>query len=302
MGGRLFIPTHRGKGMMMSNALEVHNLQKTYGDFTLNNVSFTLPSGNIMGFVGQNGAGKTTTIRLILNMAVREGGEIQIFGLDNVRDELAVKQELAAVFDEIFFVDTWRVREVEKVLKGFYSQWDGKLYAEYLKKFSLPPGKRVKELSRGMKMKLMLAVAMCHGAKLLILDEPTSGLDPVARNELLDVLRDYIADGEKSVFFSTHITSDLERIADFITLIDHGRIFYTGSKDGLLEHFYIIKGGKTDLAEPLKSKMIGVTQTAAGFSGMIRASDANDLPGGVTAEPPGIDEILVFIAKGESVF
>jgi len=150
----------------MSNALEVAHLRKSYADFTLTDVSFTLPSGRIMGFVGQNGAGKTTTIRCILNMAAREGGEIKIFGLDNIKDELAVKQELAAVFDEIFFVDVWRVREVEKVIKGFYDRWDSKQYNEYLKEFELSPEKRVSELSRGMKMKLMLGgnVPWCQAA------------------------------------------------------------------------------------------------------------------------------------------
>jgi len=282
----------------MNNALEVQGLHKTYRDFTLDNVSFTLPAGYIMGFVGQNGAGKTTTIRCILNMATRDGGEIKIFGLDNIRDELPVKQELAVVFDEIFFVDAWRVREVAKAIKGFYSAWDDKQYAEYLKAFELPPDKRVKELSRGMKMKLMLAVAMSHGAKLLILDEPTSGLDPVARDELLDILREYISDGEKSVFFSTHITSDLERIADYITVIDHGRIFYTGTKDGLMEHFRIVKGGAADLTDDLKKKIIGVSITSAGFNGMLPASEAKGLPASIVTEAPTIDEILVHISKG----
>jgi ABC-2 type transport system ATP-binding protein len=282
----------------MSNALEVQNLHKTYGDFTLDSISFTLPAGYIMGFVGQNGAGKTTTIRCIFNMATRESGEIKIFGMDNLRDELAVKQELAAVFDEIFFVDTWRVREVEKAIRGFYSGWDSRLYGEYIKKFELSPEKRVKELSRGMKMKLMLAVAMSHDAKLLILDEPTSGLDPVARDELLGILREYIADGEKSVFFSTHITSDLERIADYITLIDHGKIFYTGTKDGLLEHFCIVKGSKTDLTDDMKKKIIGLSITSAGFTGMLPASELKGLPSGIVTESPAIDEILVHISKG----
>jgi ABC-2 type transport system ATP-binding protein len=282
----------------MNNALEVQNLRKTYNDFRLDSVSFTLPAGYIMGFVGQNGAGKTTTIRCILNMATREDGEIKVFGLDNKKEELAVKQELAAVFDEIFFVDTWRLREVEKAIKGFYSRWDSKLYGEYLKKFGLSPDKQVKELSRGMKMKLMLAVAMSHGAKLLILDEPTSGLDPVARDGLLDILREYIADGEKSVFFSTHITSDLEQIADFITLIDHGKIFYTGTKDDLLEHFCIIKGSKADLTDELKKKIIGLSITSAGFNGMLRSADAKGLSGSIVAEQPAIDEILIHISKG----
>jgi len=190
------------------------------------------------------------------------------------------------------------VREVEKAIGGFYSKWDGRLYGEYLKKFELPPDKRVKDLSRGMKMKLMLAAAMSHNAKLLILDEPTSGLDPVARDELLDILQEYIADGEKSVFFSTHITSDLERIADYITLIEHGRIFYTGSKDGLLDHFRIIKGGKSDLTDDIKRKIIGLSITGTGFNGMIQSPDAKGLPGSIVIEAPQIDEILVHISKG----
>lgn len=282
----------------MSNALEIQNLCKSYGDFKLNSVSFSLPTGYIMGFVGQNGAGKTTTIRCILNMASRENGEIKIFGLDNICDELAVKQELAAVFDEIIFVDSWRVKEVEKALNGFYSGWDSRLYGEYIKKFALSPEKRVKELSRGMKMKLMLAVAMSHNAKLLILDEPTSGLDPVARDELLSILQEYIKDGEKSVFFSTHITSDLERIADYITLIDHGRIFYTGTKDGLVEHFCIVKGSKADLTDELKKEMIGFSITSAGFTGMVPSSELSTLPSVVVTESPTIDEILIYISKG----
>lgn len=175
--------------MIMNNAaLEINGLCKDYPDFSLTNVSFSLPMGSIMGFVGQNGAGKTTTIRLILNMVNRESGEIKIFGLDNVQDEQKIKQDIAVVFDDIFFVDSWKVREVEKAIKGFYSNWSSKLFNQYIRSFNLPLDKKVKELSRGMKMKLMLAVALSHGAKLLILDEPTSGIDPVARDELLEIL------------------------------------------------------------------------------------------------------------------
>ena len=282
----------------MNNALEVRNLCKTYHDFSLDSVTFTLPAGYIMGFVGQNGAGKTTTIRLILNMANRESGEIKVFGLDNIKDELAIKQEVAAVFDDIFFVDVWRVREIEKAIKGFYSQWDSAQFAEYLRKFKLPPDKRVKELSRGMKMKLMLAVAMSHGAKLLILDEPTSGLDPVARGELLDILRGYISDGEKSVFFSTHITSDLEKIADYITLITDGKVFFTGAKDDLVEHFLVVKGGTDDLTDEIKTRIVGLSQTSTGFEGLFPSSASGILSDKLVAEPPKIDEILIYISKG----
>jgi len=281
----------------MSQALDVRDLRKSYSDFHLNSVSFSLPTGYIMGFVGQNGAGKTTTIRCILNMARRESGEITLFGQDNITDEMEIKQELGTVFDEIFFVSSWRVREVEKALRGFYKDWNTDLYHDFLKEFELPPDKKVDELSRGMKMKLMLAVAMSHGAKLLILDEPTSGLDPVAREELLDILADYISDGEKSVFFSTHITSDLERIADYITVIERGTIFYTGTKDGLLEHFSVITGGTDDLTPDVTSKIIGLEKTRTGFTGMVQSAQVKSLPATITAQPPTIDEILIHIAK-----
>jgi ABC-2 type transport system ATP-binding protein len=282
----------------MSNVLELRDVCKTYTDFALNSVTFTLPTGHIMGFVGQNGAGKTTTIRLILNMAKRESGEIKVFGLDNITDEPAIKQEIGAVFDDLCLVDMWRVHEVEKALKGFYSHWDSAQFAAYLKQFKLPPHKKVKELSRGMKMKLMLAVAMSHGAKLLILDEPTSGLDPVARDELLGILRGYISDGAKSVFFSTHITSDLEKIADYITLIVDGKVFFTGTTENLVEHFLIIKGGLTDLTDEIKARIIGLSQTSTSFEGLLPAAQAGLLSSQLETKPPTIEEILIYISKG----
>ncbi|WP_407312298.1 ABC transporter ATP-binding protein [Desulfosporosinus sp. SB140] len=284
----------------MNNALEIQKLCKSYKDFSLNNISFSLPIGYIMGFVGQNGAGKTTTIRLILNMINRESGEIKLFGLDNVQDEQKIKQDVAVVFDDTYFVDSWKVREVEKAVKPFYSNWSSKLFNQYISSFHLPPDKKVKDLSRGMKMKLMLAVAMSHEAKLLILDEPTSGLDPVAREELLEILSKYITDGQKSILFSTHITSDLEKIADYITLIDHGSIFYSGSKDDLLESFCIVRGGPHDLTDSLKEKIIGLTINIAGFAGLLPTSEANHLAPEIVTETPSIDEILISISKGGS--
>lgn len=283
----------------MNNAIEIQNICKSFKDFSLNNISFSLPMGYIMGFVGQNGAGKTTTIRLILNMINRDGGEIKIFGLDNVQDERKIKQDIAVVFDDIYFVDSWKVQEVERAIKGFYRNWSSKLFDQYISSFHLPIEKKVKELSRGMKMKLMLAVAMSHEAKLLLLDEPTSGLDPVARDELLGILSKYIADGQKSILFSTHITSDLEKIADYITLIDHGNIFYSGTKDDLLESFCIVRGGSHDLTESLKKKIIGLTINFAGFAGLLSTSEMKHLASEIVTETPSIDEILISISKGE---
>ena len=215
-----------------------------------------------------------------------------------MQDEQKIKQDIAVVFDDIYFVDSWKVREVERAIKGFYRNWSSKLFNQYVSNFHLPMDKRVKELSRGMKMKLMLAVAMSHEAKLLILDEPTSGLDPVARDELLEILGKYIADGQKSILFSTHITSDLEKIADYITLIDYGNIFYSGTKDDLLESFCIVRGGPHDLTDSLKNKIIGLTTNIAGFAGLLPTSEMKHLAPEIVTETPSIDEILISISKG----
>ena len=282
----------------MNNAIEVKNLRKEYQDFTLNDISFSLPTGYIMGFVGQNGAGKTTTIRLMLNMTDRAGGEISLLGMDNLRDEQRIKQYVGVVMDEIYFVNNWSVREVEQALKPFYVNWNSALFSQYAQQFRLPLDKKVKDLSRGMRMKLMLAVALSHEAKLLILDEPTSGLDPVARDELLQILRDYI-DEEKCILLSTHDTTDLERIADFITLIDNGNIFYSGTKDDLIDSYRIVKGGPNDLLDPFREKIIGLTKNNTGFFGLIRASYRKYLPEEIVTERPSIDEILVAISKRE---
>lgn len=281
----------------MNNAIEVNKLCKDYEDFSLNNISFSLPAGYIMGFVGQNGSGKTTTIRLILNMTARSNGNIRIFEMDNILEEQKIKQGIAVVLDDIFFVENWKVYEVGKAVKGFYDNWDSTLFHQYLNSFNLPINKKVKDLSRGMKMKLMLAVAMSHDAKLLILDEPTSGLDPIARDELLEILSAYISDGQRSVLFSTHITSDLEKIADYITLIDKGNIFYTGTKDDLLESFYVIKGGLDELTNKIQEKIIGITTHNTGFTGLMPASEVKDLSKNIIIEISTIDEILVYISK-----
>ncbi len=284
----------------MDNAIEVKNLRKEYKDFSLKDISFSLPTGYIMGLVGQNGAGKTTTIRLLLNMTGRDGGEIKLLGMDNLRDEQTIKQDIAVVLDEIYFVNQWTVHEVEQALSPFYVHWNHALYGQYARQFHLPLDKKIKDLSRGMKMKLMLAFSMSHEARLVILDDPTSGLDPVARDELLEILSAYISDGQKSILFSTHSTSDLEKIADYITLIDHGSIYYSGTRDDLIEGFRIVKGGPQDLSDPLRARIIGLVQKSTGFSGLLPASETRTLPKEIIAEAPTIDEIMVAIGKEEN--
>ena len=221
----------------MENALELKNVTKRYGEYGITDVSFSLPRGRIMGFVGKNGAGKTTTIKSILNMINKDAGEIKIFGKDNITHEAEVKQKIGIVMDSSFFEENWTLIQVGKILKPFYSDWSDDKFKDFLVKFSLDPNKRVKQLSRGMRMKIMIAAALAHDPDLLILDEPTSGLDAVARDELLYILKAFINNENKAILFSTHISTDLEKIADYITFIANGKIVTSDTKDNMLKKY-----------------------------------------------------------------
>ena len=281
----------------MNNVLEINNITKDYKKFKIDNISFNLPKGYIMGFICANGAGKTTTIKLILNMIKRDSGEIKVFGLDNIREEERIKEQIGVVFDECYYLEDWTLNDVEKAVSMFYKNWNSSIYEKYLKEFNLARDKKVKDLSRGMRMKLMIAVAFSHEAKLLILDEPTSGLDPVARDEFLDILRDYIEDEEKSVIFSSHITSDIEKIADYITYINNGKIIFTGEKDEFLEKYCIIKGGKEDITESQKKEIIGLIMHSTGFEGLIELKKAVGFSSKVIIEKASLDEIMIYMNK-----
>ena len=281
----------------MNNVLEINNITNDYKKFKIDNISFNLPKGYIMGFIGANGAGKTTTIKLILNMIKRDSGEIKVFGLDNIREEERIKEQIGVVFDECYYLEDWTLNDVEKAVSMFYKNWNSSIYEKYLKEFNLARDKKVKDLSRGMRMKLMIAVAFSHEAKLLILDEPTSGLYPVARDEFLDILRDYIEDEEKSVIFSSHITSDIEKIADYITYINNGKIIFTGEKDEFLEKYCIIKGGKEDITESQKKEIIGLRIHSTGFEGLIELKKAVGFSSKVIIEKASLDEIMIYMNK-----
>lgn len=280
----------------MTNYLEVKNLSKYFDNFQLNDISFNLPKGFIMGLIGPNGSGKTTTIKLILNMIKRNSGQVKIIGLDNIADEQKAKSNLGVVFDTNYFSDDWDVIQVEKSISVFYPNWNSEQFAKMLQKFHIAPTKKVKELSKGMQMKLMLACAFSYDAKLLILDEPTSGLDPVSRDELLQILSEYIEDGEHSVLFSTHITGDLERAADYITYISYGELFFSGSKDEFVDMFRIVKGGTNELSAVLESKAVGIRTFPTGFEALLKTEDA-DAFSTLSIEPATIDEIVVFTSK-----
>ncbi|MBD5136830.1 MAG: ABC transporter ATP-binding protein [Lachnospiraceae bacterium] len=277
--------------------LEITNLCKEYKGFKLDNVSLQLPKGFIMGLVGKNGAGKSTTIKSIMNMLDFQG-EILVNGYDNVIKETAVKQNVGIVVDQPFFPIIFTLEQVEKYVGAFYENWDSDKYYKLLNKFGLMPKKKVSELSRGMGVKLQLAVALSHKAKLLVLDEPTSGLDPVARDELMDILMEYIEDGENSVLFSTHISADLEKIADYVTILSNGKVFYTGEKDVLLEKYVIIKGDYKK-ADGLKEDLIGMRRYGDSFEAMaLREKYVLCEENLFQAENAKIDDILIYAERG----
>jgi len=275
----------------MNNILEVRELCKRYGSFALDNVSFEVPQGYIMGFVGPNGAGKTTTIKLILGMIRLDSGSVSV----------PSQEQIGVVMDAPFYVGDWTLNGVESAISPFYQNWNAGKFSEYLKKFGLGAKKKVKELSRGMKVKLQIAAALSHDAKLLILDEPTSGLDPVARDEICDLLREFVTDDGRSVLFSTHITTDLEKTADYTTFILDGRIIFSGAKDALLEKYARVTGGLSEISEGQKKLIIGYREHGTGFEGLIETANAAKLPRGVLSEQATLDEIIIFINKGAKI-
>ena len=290
-------------------ALAVTGVTKHYDSgFALDDVTFDLPKGYIMGLIGPNGAGKSTLIKLILNMIRRDHGSIQVLGLDNIIDEEAVKERLGVVFDSSYLYEQWKVSKVERIVAPLYPAWNGDRYRRYLDDFGLGGAqngkKKIKDLSRGRQRKLMLAIALSHDAKLLILDEPTSGLDVLARDELMDMLHAYIEDGEHSVLFSTHITVDLERAADFIAYITGGRLYYTGPKDEFEESFRIVKGGPDELAQLPAGVVLGSHTYQTGFDALVRSDSLGTVSAAVAdivVEPASIDDIIRLTNVRDSV-
>jgi ABC-2 type transport system ATP-binding protein len=280
--------------------LEVKNLRKEYGDFILNNISFSFEKGYIMGLIGPNGAGKSTTIKLIMNLVKRDAGEIKIFGLDNINDEVVIKQKIGFVYDQNYFYGDLTIAEMKRIIAPFYANWNDHIFNKYIKEFELPADRKIKHLSRGMQMKFSLALALSHDADLIILDEPTSGLDPVFRNEILDILADLIQNENKGVLFSTHITGDLDKIADYITFINKGEIVFSMAKDDILDNYAIIKGPRELLDDGIKKEFTGMRFNRFSFEGLI--SDRNRVKklfkDRVIVERATLEDIMLFTVRG----
>ena len=283
----------------MDTVLEVTGLNKSYDRFALKDVSFSLPEGCITGFIGINGAGKTTTLRSILGLASGVTGSIRFFGMDMKENERQIKDRIGVVLDSGGFYEDLSLNEMKKILAPAYSSWCEEDYRSYLERFSLNPKEKIKSLSRGMKVKYALALALSHKAELLIMDEPTSGLDPLSRSQLLNVLRDYMEQGGKGVLFSTHITSDLDKIADILIMINQGRIVFQGEKDALMDRYRIIKGRKRELNENIRSLFLSIHETDFGFTGMTsHVSQIQELLPNILLERPTVEDIMLSLIEG----
>jgi len=278
-------------------ALDIRNVTKAYPGFQIKDVSFQLEQGYIMGFIGANGAGKTTTIKSIMNMTRIDSGEIFVMGKSVATHEMALKQEIGCAFGDVGFYTRSKIKTLTSIAKKFYTNWNDEAYYTYLRRFKLDENKKIAELSSGMKVKYNLALALSHGAKLLVLDEPTSGLDPVSRDDLLDLFRELVLDGEFSILFSTHITSDLEKCADYITFIDKGRIVASSDKHEFVESYRLV-GGRVDQLPELKARLIAYKTNTFGFTGLMYAADV-DPSLDLKATTPSLEEIMVYFAKKE---
>lgn len=284
---------------MSNKLLEIKNLTKEYDGFKLDDISFTLDKGYIMGFIGENGAGKTTTIKLIMNLLKKDKGEIKIFDKDNIEYEGEIKERIGFVYDECFYYENLSIKDNEKIISGFYKKWDTKLFDNYLKKFNLNKNQKVKELSKGMKMKFAIALALSHKAEFLILDEPASGLDPVMRRSILDVFQEVIQDENVGILISSHIISDLEKIADYITYIQGGKIILSKATNDLMEEYKIIKGDKSLLSKFDKKTIYGLRETSYGFEGIIKDTQIDRaVKQQLVTERPSLEEIMVAMNKG----
>lgn len=284
----------------MNEALIVKGLNKTYQDFSLKDVSFSLPNGSIMGLVGENGAGKTTTLKAILNLVSRESGEVQILGLDNINSEKIIKEQIGVVFDESNFHDNLTTNDISKIMSNIYKKWDTILFENYLKSFKLPKNKIIGEFSRGMKMKLGIAAALSHHPKMLILDEATGGLDPIAREEILDIFLEFIQDEEHSILLSSHVTSDLDKIADYITFIHDGQIVFSKSKDDLIDNMGILKCGSNDFKNLDRGQVLRYRKSQFGYEVLInkKAEFIVTHPNFVV-DHISIEDIMLFYIRGD---
>ena len=280
------------------NLIEVNGLCKNFENFQLKDVGFSLEQGFIMGFIGRNGAGKSTTLKCMLNLMNNNGGHVKLCGLSMPEDEIEIKNQVGYVFGGVDFYPEAKISRITEVTKSFYKEWNEELYKNLCERFEIDQNKKFKQLSAGMKVKYSVAVAMSHNPRLLILDEPTSGLDPAARDDLVLLFQEFIEDGEHSILFSTHITSDLEKCADYITYIKNGQILASTERDAFRESYFSVAGKKDQLTSEMEEKIIGLHKHQLGFEGLIKAEDkALAEKAGFELAAPSLEDIMIHIER-----
>jgi len=273
--------------------LKITNLNKTYPSFKLKDVSFEIPVGYITGFLGMNGAGKTTTIKSILNITHPDSGKVEFDGLDMEHNELEIKQNIGFMLGAFDYFPKNVISDITKIYSSFYPNWNQGEYDKLIKKFKIDEKKKIHELSAGMKVKYGLALALSHHAKILLLDEPTSGLDPIARDELLDIFREIIQNGETGILFSTHITSDLDKCADYVLMLKNGEVIANATKDELIDNHALISGKMEDLTPDLENRAINIKKNRFGFTGLIDREKLSPSDR-VEIEKPNLEDIMVY--------
>lgn len=278
----------------MNSVLEVHGLHKKLGNFELHDVSFSLPENCITGFIGINGAGKTTTIKSILGLILKDTGSVQVFGQDMDKNERELKNRIGIVFDEGYFYEDLTMAEMKSIVAPAYTKWDNSRFKQIMERFELQLNQKISTLSKGMRMKYAIALALSHHADLLIMDEPTSGLDPLIRREIMDILLEFMGQEGKSVFFSTHITSDLDKMADVLILMDQGNIVFNEDKDLLLDKHGFVKGDNKNLNEHTRKMFLTLRETEYGFEGLTnnKAAIRQEMKN-VLIEKPTIEDIML---------
>lgn len=282
----------------MNDAIKVTGLCKHYKDFSLDNISFTLPRGSIVGFVGENGAGKTTTLKAILNLIRTDGGSIELLGQPHTNP--AIRSKIGVVFEDAFFYESMNPAQIKKCLAGLQPTFDGQYYDQLMKQFNLPTDKKIKDMSRGMRVKTQIACAIAHHPELLVLDEATSGLDPVMRSDILDLLLEFIQDEQRSVLMSSHITGDLQKIADSILYIRQGKLMFQMNKDDLLDEYGLVKCSAAQLSLLPASLVAASVHNSFGTTALVKhRAKAQALLPDALVDPASIDDIMEFYAKGE---
>lgn len=280
----------------METMISMKNVSKNYGDYKLKNMNLEIPGGCIMGLIGENGAGKSTTIKMILDIVHMDSGSISIMGKSSKNLPVDIKEQIGVVMDECCFFDMFTCKDVSSMMAGMYKSWDKNCFYNYLKRLSVPENKKMKDCSRGTRMKISIAAALSHNSKLLILDEATSGLDPVVRDEILDLFYSFVEDEDHSILISSHILSDLEKVCDYIAFLQKGRLVFCQEKDEMLGKYGILKCSSEQLARLPASAVIGARQNSFGVEALVLKSA---VPGGMIVDPASIEEIMLYHERGK---